>query len=105
MRRTTWISYVRMRWCLAPSCVTVGTPEEEIEMLAESTERSIPFTSNRALTELVQSRQQLDGARRSLELALEIFRGLAMTPVPLSPLQEVLAQMERAEATLWEAAQ
>jgi hypothetical protein len=105
MRRTTWISYGRMRWCLTPSCVTVGSPEEEVVMLVESTERPIPFTSNRALTELVQSRQQLDGARRSLELALEIFRGLAMAPVPLSPLQEVLAQMERAEATLWEAAQ
>jgi hypothetical protein len=74
-------------------------------MLVESTERSIPFTSNRALTELVQSRQQLDAARRSLELALEIFNELDATPVPLPPLKEVLGQMERAEATLWEAAQ
>lgn len=75
-------------------------------MRLEIDQRPVPFTSNRALTELVRSRRRLDEARRSLELALEIFGQLGEpTRVPVSPLREVLGQIEAAQATLWEAAQ
>jgi hypothetical protein len=72
----------------------------------EAEPQLIPFTTNRALTELVQSRHQIESARRSLALALQIIDGLADTrlaaPVPV--LRGVLAQLEEAQATLWEAA-
>ncbi len=76
-------------------------------MLVESTERPIPFTSNRALTELVHSRQQLDAARRSLELGLAILRQLngEAAGAPIPALEQVLNQIEAAEAALWELAQ
>jgi hypothetical protein len=75
-------------------------------MLVESTERPIPFTNNRALTELVHSRKQLDAARRSLELGLEILQQLNAEPagVPIRALEHVLSQVEEAEAALWELA-
>jgi hypothetical protein len=74
---------------------------------ARNAERPIPITSNRALTELVQSRRHLDAARSSLELALELFRELQWqaTAIPLSVLEQVLGQLEQAEAVLWESAQ
>ena len=76
-------------------------------MLVEPTERPIPFTSNRALTELVHSRKQLDSARRSLELGLEILHQLndELVVVPIGALEDVLTQVEQAEAALWELAQ
>lgn len=76
-------------------------------MQTESVDRPVPFTTNRALTELVHSRQQVDAARKSLLLALDIFRRLDPAPpaVPLSALEGVLGQLEEAEASLWEAAQ
>jgi hypothetical protein len=76
-------------------------------MVLESKERPIPFTNNRALTELVHSRQQLDGARRSLELGLEIFERLngEAAGAPIAALKQVLSQVEEAEAALWELAQ
>ena len=75
-------------------------------MPVELEPRSIPFTRNRALTEVVRSRHRLDEARRSLELALEIFQRLDETmSVPVARLGDVLAQIEEAEATLWETAQ
>ena len=76
-------------------------------MKAETVDRPVPFISNRAWTELVQSRQQVDAARRSLELALEIFRRLGPDPqpVPVSALERVLGQLEEAGTSLWEAAQ
>lgn len=76
-------------------------------MQTEFAERPVPFTSSRAWTELVQSRKQVDAARRSLELALEIFRRLDDDPpaIPLSALERVLGQLEEAEAFLWETAQ
>jgi len=76
-------------------------------MQIESVDRPVPFTTNRAWTELVQSRHEVDAARRSLELALAIFRSLDPEPpaFPLSALERVLGQLEEAEASLWEAAQ
>ena len=76
-------------------------------MQMESEEpRVVPMTGNRALTELVRSRRQIDAARRSLELALEIFDKLEAAPrIPRSSLSQVLGQLEIAEATLWEVAQ
>jgi hypothetical protein len=76
-------------------------------MLVEPVERPIPFTSNRALTELVHSRKQLDSARRSLELGLEILHQLndELAVVPIGALEDVLSQVEQAEAALWELAQ
>ena len=76
-------------------------------MLVEPVERPIPFTSNRALTELVHSRKQLDSARRSLELGLEILHELndELAVVPIGALEDVLTQVEQAEAALWELAQ
>lgn len=76
-------------------------------MQTESVDRPVPFTTNRLWTELVQSRQQVDGARRSLELALTIFRSMDEDPpaVPVSALERVLGQLEEVEASLWEAAQ
>jgi hypothetical protein len=76
-------------------------------MQVESVDRPVPFTINRAWTELVQTRHEVDSARRSLELALVIFRSLDPEPsaVPLSALERVLGQLEEAEASLWEAAQ
>ena len=75
-------------------------------MRVELEPRSIPFTKNRALTEVVRSRQRLDEARRSLKLALEIFQRLdEATSLPVARLGDVLAQIEEAEATLWEAAE
>lgn len=75
-------------------------------MRLELDEHPVPFTNNRALTELIRTRKRLDEARRSLELALEIFERLGEpTLVPVSSLSEALGQIEEAEATLWEAAQ
>ncbi len=76
-------------------------------MIVEPAERPIPFTNNRALTELVHSRQRLDAARRSLELGLEILHelnGEAAGP-PIRALEEVLRQVEEAESALWELSQ
>jgi len=76
-------------------------------MQTETVDHPVPFISNRAWTELVRSRQQVDAARRSLELALEIFRRLDThpQPVPVSALERVLGTLEEAETSLWEAAQ
>ncbi len=76
-------------------------------MKIESEARAVPITNNRALTELVRSRHQIDSARRSLELAVEIFGRLDDRPagVPVSALEQVLEQLQEAEAALWEAAQ
>lgn len=76
-------------------------------MQIDSHDRPIPFTMSRASTELVQSRRQLDGARRSLELALEIFGKLndGVGGAVILTLERVLAQLEEAEAELWEMAQ
>ena len=74
-------------------------------MTQPESDRAIPMTSSRALTELIRSRRQLDAARRSLELATQIFERLdRVSGVPSAILKQVLAQLEEAEATLWEVA-
>jgi hypothetical protein len=72
-----------------------------------SVERPVPFTVNRAQTELVRARQHLDAARGSLQLALEIFGTLSdeTAGMPISALERALGQMEEAEAVLWESAE
>ena len=72
-------------------------------MLRDATRpRPIPFTGERALTELIRCRRHLDTAVESLELAVEIFsrlNGEAGGP-PIGVLEEILGRMEEAEATL-----
>jgi hypothetical protein len=85
----------------------LGQVVSDALMQIDSDDRPIPFTVSRASTELVQSRKQVDAARRSLVLALEIFgkleQGVGNAAIPT--LRGVLVQLEEAEAALWEVAQ
>lgn len=74
-------------------------------MRTESAERPIPFTYNRAATELVQCQRHLDLASQSLELALEIFGRLDgdSASATFSLLEQVLGQLEETEVALSEA--
>ena len=74
-------------------------------MRTEPAERPIPFTHNRAATELVQCQRHLDRARESLELGLEIFGQLSddSAAATFSLLEPVLGQLEEAEVALSEA--
>ena len=72
-----------------------------------SEERLVPSRTVSASREVIRSRQYLDAARRSLEIAVEIYSvadGEA-AGAPVSALEQVLGQLEEAEAALWEAAQ
>jgi hypothetical protein len=68
--------------------------------------RPVPFTGERALTELVRCRRHLDAAVESLELAVEIFSRLhgethGETEGPsLDVLEDLLGKVEEAEAAL-----
>jgi len=64
--------------------------------------RPVPFTGERALTELVRCRRHLDAAVESLELAVEIFSRLhGETEGPsLGVLEDLLGKVEEAEAAL-----
>jgi len=66
----------------------------------EPAARPIPFTGERALTELVRSRRHLDAAVASLELAVEILSRLGADGSPLRPLEDVLGRLEEAGAAL-----
>ena len=70
-------------------------------------ERPVPSRATTAFREVVRSRNLIDAARNSLELALEIHSGLdgETGGVPLPALERVLVQLEEAEAALWEAVQ
>ncbi len=73
-----------------------------------SEERLVPSRATSASREVVRSRQHVDAARRSLELAVEMYGGAegeAAGGTPLSTLEHVLRQLEEAEAALWEASQ
>jgi hypothetical protein len=72
-----------------------------------SEERLVPSRVVSASREVVQSRQYIDAARRSLELAVEIYCGASGEPpgAPVSALEHALGQLEEVEAVLWEASQ
>ena len=72
-----------------------------------SEERLLPTRATSASREVVRSRQYVDAARRSLELAVEMYGGAGREAAgaPVSVLEEVLRQLEEAEAALWEASQ
>jgi hypothetical protein len=64
--------------------------------------RPIPFTRERAMTELARCRRQFSGAVGSLELAVEILSRLGIqadSPLP-AVLEDLLGRMEEAGATL-----
>ena len=67
-------------------------------------ERFVPSRASSATREVVRSRQHIDAARRSLELAVEMYGG-SPGSAPVSALEHALGQLEEAEAALWEASQ
>jgi hypothetical protein len=71
-----------------------------------SEEHLVPTRATSASREVVRSRQHVDAARRSLELAVEMYGGDGVAAgAPVSALEQVLVQLEEAEAALWEASQ
>jgi hypothetical protein len=72
-----------------------------------SEERLVPSRATSASREVARSRQHVDAARRSLELAVEMYSGAdgEAAGAPVSALEHVLGQLEEAEAALWEASQ
>jgi hypothetical protein len=71
-------------------------------------ERLVQSRATSASREVVRSREHVDAARRSLELAVEMYSGAAngsAESAPVSALEQVLGQLEEAEAALWEASQ
>jgi hypothetical protein len=69
-----------------------------------SSERFVPSRGTSASREVIQCREYIDAARSCLELAVEMYGGaeeqVAGAPVPA--LEEVLIQLEEAEAILWD---
>lgn len=61
--------------------------------------RPVPFTEERALTELVRCRRELDAAIESLVLAVDILSRLDGGP-PRGVLEDVLGRMEEAAVML-----
>ncbi len=76
-------------------------------MRVGSDEHLVTSRAISASREVVRSRQHVDAARRSLELAVEIYNGVdsGAAGAPVSALEQVLRQLEEAEAALWEASQ
>ena len=72
-----------------------------------SEERLVPSRATSASREVLQSRRYVDAARRSLELAVGMYDGADQqaTGARVSALEQVLRQLEEAEAVLWEASQ
>ena len=70
--------------------------------MLEAPERRTPMTYDRAATELVRCRRNLQIARESLEVALEIFERLngKVEGTMTAKLEEVLGELEEAEAEL-----
>ncbi len=72
-----------------------------VAIRSETGERPIPFTYERALTELFRCRRGLGTARSSLELVLAIIGRLDAQPdLPAPELGELLGRLEEAEAAL-----
>ena len=66
--------------------------------------RLVPSRATSASREVVQSRQYVDAARRSLELAVAMYGGAQEAAgVPVSALEHALGQLEEVEVVLWEA--
>ena len=76
-------------------------------MRLSSDARLVPSRATSASREVARSRQHVDAARRSLELAVAMYSGAdgEATGAPVSALEHVLGQLEEAETALWEASQ
>lgn len=74
-------------------------------MQSGTVERPIPFTPERAATELIASRRHLEAARDSLALALRIAGSLngEWRPEVRRHLAHVLGRLEEAQAALGQA--
>lgn len=69
-------------------------------------ERLVPSRATSASREVIQGREYIDAARSSLELAVEMYRGdKQVGGAPVLALEQVLGQLEEAEAVLWEVSQ
>jgi hypothetical protein len=85
--------------------VAPGVRLSEVCMRLGSEERLVASRAVNASREVVRSRQHVDAARRSLELAIEMYCGAEGEAAPILALEQVLAQLEEAGATLWETSQ
>ncbi len=65
-----------------------------------TTARPVPFTEERALTEVAQSRRYLDAASRALELAAEILERLDVAGAEPAALRGILTRLHEAEGEL-----
>jgi hypothetical protein len=70
-----------------------------VQARVEVPDRPIPFTYERALTELAGCRRDLSSARGSLELVVEILGRLG-ADVEDADLEEILGRLEEAEMLL-----
>jgi hypothetical protein len=68
-------------------------------------ERPVSTRAMSATREVVKSRQHLDSALRSLEVAIRILSrpDRRAASVPISALERVVGQLEDAASALWEA--
>jgi hypothetical protein len=69
-------------------------------------DRPVPTRDTSVLREVARSRQHLDAALRSLELALEMCGSpdVGLAGVPISALESIVGLLQEADAALWEAA-
>ena len=71
-----------------------------------SSERLVPPRGTSGSRDVVQGREYIDAARSCLELAVEIYGGdEQVTGAHVPAIEQVLAQLAEAEATLWEMSQ
>ena len=72
-----------------------------------SEERLVPSRAISVSREIVQSREYVDAARRTLELAVEMHGGAdeQSARALVSAMEQVVRLLEEAEAVLWEASQ
>jgi len=76
-------------------------------MQLERVGRAVPFTENRAATELIRCQRHIELAREALELVVQIQAGLSAGGAvsaddPDPSLDEILGRLEEAEASLRE---
>ena len=72
-----------------------------------SSERLVPSRGTSASREVIQCREYIDAARSCLALAVEMYDGAdeEVAGAPIPALEQVLMQLEQAEAVLWETSQ